>query len=115
MYYNSCGCILELAHKRVLVDYFLLSAPIIMWLDWFFSFHNISWIAFIVWKYISTTFFFGLHRGGFLGGSDGRGSGCNAEDQGLIPGAGRSPGGGNGNPLQYSCLENSVDRGAWGI
>ena len=35
------------------------------------------------------------------------------EDAGLIPGLGRLPGGGNGNPLQYSCLENSMDRGAW--
>ena len=34
-------------------------------------------------------------------------------DMGLIPGSGRSPGGGHGNPLQYSCLENSLDRGAW--
>ena len=34
-------------------------------------------------------------------------------DAGSIPGSGRSPGGGNGNPLQYSCLENSMDRGAW--
>ena len=34
-------------------------------------------------------------------------------DTGLIPGLGRSPGGGNGNPLQYSCLENSIDKGAW--
>ena len=38
---------------------------------------------------------------------------CNAEDPGLIPGSGISPGEGNGNPLQYSCLENSMDRGAW--
>ena len=37
-----------------------------------------------------------------------------ARDAGLIPGPGRSPGGGNGNPLQYSCLKNPVDRGAWG-
>ena len=36
-----------------------------------------------------------------------------AEDMGSIPGSGRSPGIGNGNPLQYSCLENSMDRGAW--
>ena len=36
-----------------------------------------------------------------------------ARDMGLIPGLGRSPGGGNGNPLQYSCLGNSMDRGAW--
>ena len=40
-------------------------------------------------------------------------SACNAGDAGLIPGSGRSPGGGNGNPLQHSSLENSMDRGAW--
>ena len=40
-------------------------------------------------------------------------SACNAGDLGLIPGLGRSPGEGNGNPLQYSCLENLTDRGAW--
>ena len=38
---------------------------------------------------------------------------ANAEDLGSVPGLGRSPGGGNGNPLQYSCLENAMDRGAW--
>ena len=43
---------------------------------------------------------------GFPGGSDGKECACNAEDLGLIPGLGRSPGGGHGNPLQYSCLEN---------
>ena len=50
---------------------------------------------------------------GFPGGSDGKESACNAGDQGSVPGLGRSPGGGNGNPLQYSCLEDSMDRGAW--
>ena len=40
-------------------------------------------------------------------------SACNAEDLGLIPGLGRSPGEGNGNPLQYSCLENPMEGGAW--
>ena len=40
-------------------------------------------------------------------------SACNAEDSGLIPGLGRSPGEGNGNPLQYSSLENPMDGGAW--
>ena len=49
----------------------------------------------------------------FPGGSDGEESACNAEDLGLIPGLGGSPGGGHGNPLQYSCLENPTDRGAW--
>ena len=46
-------------------------------------------------------------------GLDGKKSACNVEDPGLIPGSGRSPGKGNGNPLQYSCLENFMDRGAW--
>ena len=47
------------------------------------------------------------------GGSDGKEAVCNAEDPGLIPGSEKSPGEGNGYPLQYSCLENSMDRGAW--
>ena len=50
---------------------------------------------------------------GFPAGSDGRASVCNGGDPGLIPRSGRSPGEGNGNPLQYSCLENSMDGGAW--
>ena len=50
---------------------------------------------------------------GFPGGSDGKKSACNAGDLGLIPGLGRSPGGGHGNPLQYSCLENLMVRGPW--
>ena len=48
----------------------------------------------------------------FPGGSDGKESACNAGDPGLIPGLGRCPGEGNGNPLQYSYLENPMDRGA---
>ena len=48
----------------------------------------------------------------FPGGSDGKASAYNAGDPGSIPGSGRSPGEGNGNPLQYSCLENSMDGGA---
>ena len=52
---------------------------------------------------------------GFPGGSDGKASACNAEDLGLIPGLGRSPGEEKGNPLQYSCLENSMNRGAWWV
>ena len=50
---------------------------------------------------------------GFPGGSDGKESTCSARDPGLIPGSRRSPVEGNGNPLQYSCLENPMDRGAW--
>ena len=48
---------------------------------------------------------------GFPGGSDGKESACNARDPGLIPGSGRSPEEENGSPLQYSCLENPMDRG----
>ena len=50
---------------------------------------------------------------GFPGFSDGKESACNAGDPGSIPGLGRSPGKGNGNPFQYSGLESSMDRGAW--
>ena len=52
-------------------------------------------------------------RMGFPGASDGKESACNAGDLGSIPRWGRSPGKGNGSPLQYSCRENSMDRG-WG-
>ena len=51
--------------------------------------------------------------GGLPGDSDGRESACNAGDQSSIPGSGRSPGERNGNPLQYCCLESSMDTGAW--
>ena len=50
---------------------------------------------------------------GFLYGSDGKESVCDAEDPGLIPRLGRSPGEANSNLLQYSCLESSMDRGVW--
>ena len=51
--------------------------------------------------------------GGFPGGSEVKASACNAGDLGSISGSGRSPGEGNGNPLQYYCLENPMDGGAW--
>ena len=50
---------------------------------------------------------------GFLGGSDAKESACNTGNPVSIPELGRSPGEGNGNPLQYPCLENSMDRGVW--
>ena len=50
---------------------------------------------------------------GLPSGSDGKETAFSTEAAGLIPGLGGSPGEGNGNPLQYSCLENSMDRGAW--
>ena len=56
--------------------------------------------------YLNFLFYIGY----FLGGSDSKESACSAGDPGLIPGSGRSPGEGNGKPLQYSCLENPMDR-----
>ena len=63
----------------------------------------------------NNTFIFILHSYplGFPGGSDDKVSARNVGDPGSIPGSGRSPGEGNGNPLQYSYLENSMDGGAW--
>ena len=52
-------------------------------------------------------------KGNLAGGSEVKASACNTGDLGSIPGLGRSPGEGSGNPLQYSCLENPMDRGAW--
>ena len=49
----------------------------------------------------------------FPSGSDSKESACNVEDPSSVPGSGRSPGEGHNNPLGYSCLENSMDRGAW--
>ena len=57
-----------------------------------------------------TIYCFLIHDKGFPGGSDSKESACNAGDLGLIPGLERSPGEGNDDPLQYSCLENSMDR-----
>ena len=50
---------------------------------------------------------------GFPGGTDGKESACNEGDLGSIPGLERSPTGGHGSPLQYSCLKNTMDRGVW--
>ena len=62
---------------------------------------------------LNTVFFFYILNWGFPSGSDGKESTCNAGYPGLIPGVGRSPGEGNGNPLWYSCLENPLDGEAW--
>ena len=65
--------------------------------------------------YLPSSFFpLPLSHSGFPGGSNGKESTCNAEDLGSIPGLGRSPGEGHDNPLQYSCLEYPMGRGAWG-
>ena len=57
----------------------------------------------------------GSQRMGLPGGSDGQELACNMREPGLIPGSGRSSGEGNGNPLQYSCLENPMDKGSWWV
>ena len=62
--------------------------------------------------YFEFIFVYGVRKG-FPSGSEVKASASNAGDLGSIPGWGRSPGEGNGNPLQYSCLENSVDGEAW--
>ena len=62
----------------------------------------------------SISFNLSLNLQGFLGGSETKNPPANAGDVGLTPGWGRSPGEGNGNTLQYSCLENPMDSGAWG-
>ena len=64
-------------------------------------------------RYFSHWFLLSLLGPGFPAGSDGKASACNMGDPGLIPGSGRSSGEGNGNPLQYPCLENLMDRGDW--
>ena len=74
----------------------------------------LSFILFIVFPKVFNTMWCGFYTMiCFHCGSDGKASACNVGDPGSIPGSGRSPGEGNGNPLQYSCLENSMDRGAW--
>ena len=63
---------------------------------------------------MSDIFYLSSGRTDFPGGQTVKVSAYKAGDPGSIPGSGRSPGGGNGNPLQYSCLEIPMDRGAWG-
>jgi len=63
--------------------------------------------------YLLASFLFREDLSIFPGGSDSKASVYSAGDLGSVPGLGRSPGEGNGNPLQYCCLENPMDRGAW--
>ena len=71
-----------------------------------FELHSLPFLIFILNYYLRACF-------AFPGGSDGKVSAYNAGGLGSIPGPGRSPEEGNGNPLQYSCLENPMDGGAW--
>ena len=72
-----------------------------------------AWWATVLWVANSQTGLTNTFTLGFPVGSDGKESACNAGDLGSIPESRRSPGVGNSNPLQYSCLENSMDRKAW--
>ena len=72
---------------------------------------TVHWVAKSQTRLSDFTFTFTLIRFDFPGGSDGKASAYNSGDPGSIPGSGRSPGEGNGNPLHYSCLENLVDTG----
>jgi len=67
----------------------------------------------IIYTHTQVLLFLSVWYMGFPGGLGGKESTCNAGDLGSTPGLRRSPGGGHGNPLQYSCLENPTDRGAW--
>ena len=75
-----------------------------------FSLSSFSYIKSLFSSFLSAI---RLAENGLPDSTDGKESACNARDLGLIPGSGRSPGEGNGYPLQYSCLENPMDRGAW--
>ena len=73
-------------------------------------------VAFWIMVFSRSLLYFNCHfikQTDFPGGSDGKASASSAGDPGSIPGSGRSPGKGNGNPLQYYCLENPMDKGAW--
>ena len=78
--------------------------PLVAYYTEFISGHGFAQNQLVIWKHSTT---------GFPGGLAGKDSSCNAGDMGSVPGSGRSPGEGNGNPLQCSCLENPMDRGAW--
>ena len=78
----------------------------------FRDFHTITVFSTMVWKKKKRRNIYNKPHLDFPGGSDGKASAYNAGDLGLIPGLGRSPGEGNGNPLQYSCLKNPMDGGA---
>ena len=82
-----------------------------------FSFEKLLWAIQLLTRQIHTLIYINtIYYRGFPGGASGKilpANSGDSKDLGSVPGLGRSPGGGNGNPLQYSCVENSMDRGAW--
>ena len=95
---------------RWLIGHLTLGIIIVYFFNLNWCFYNQSMTNFLSYRSWSGLF---TNLTGSLPSSVSKESACNAGDLGSIPGLGRSPGGGNGNPLQYSCLEYSRDRGAW--
>ena len=85
----------------------------------FYQHYSSRRLSFLPWVFLAPllniSWLYVLEFKGFPVGSDGKESACSAGDLCWIPGLGRSPGKGSGNPLQYSCLENSLNRGAWWV
>ena len=87
---------------KLYIIVFIFEKSLIAWAEFLALLFN----SCVIWGSCLTPLF-------FPGSSELKASACNEGDLGLIPGLGRSPGEGNGNPLQYSCLENPMDGGAW--
>ena len=87
-----------------MIDTLSVSLP-----EWDHGLFLISFFQFL----LNRCLFQALGKDDLPGGSDSKESACSAGNPGSNPGSGRSPGEGNGNPFQYSCLENSLDKGAW--
>ena len=117
----NSGRVFPLLHILASTRYHLTFKFLLIWYVCLESSHMVLiGVSLVQWKF---TFLYVFWPYGFLFmncclrasllAQNGKESACNARDPGSIPGWGRSPGEGNGNPLQYSCLENSMDRGAW--
>ena len=101
-------------HKKCILFFLFVLA---WYFEWVFGliFWVSFWLGILSWLHVSQTFSVflkGIYSFSFLQGSEVKAAAWNVGDLGLIPGLGRSPGEGNGNPLQYSCLENPMDGGA---
>ena len=128
---HSCNQPLALAHRTLRAEFPMLSlVSHYLWVK-HQDYHPLLWslllkkkvlvLRFLSWNTFKSLKMYVLHseknpfrlQTGLPGGSDGKASTCSAGDPGSTPGSGRSPERGNGNPLQYSCLGNPMDREAW--
>ena len=102
-------------HLCTLIKFSFYSIKFLYFCTLISKYINILWFLNSYYKWLAIFYYFLIIKilWGFPGCSDGEESVYNAGNLGLIPGSGRSPGEGNGSPLQYSCLENPMDRGAW--